>query len=81
MVYLHREKERIISLDTYSEMKQRCLKLEEQVKNLSGGEERVVVEEAQIKILESEIEHVRKNLKSSGRRKRVRGSGRKENPP
>ena len=62
VVYLHREKERIISLDTYSEMKQRCLKLEEQVKNLSGGEERVVVEEAQIKILESEIEHVRKNL-------------------
>ena len=62
VVYLDREKERIISLDSYSEMKQRCLKLEEQVKNLSGGEERVVVEEAQIKILESEIEHVRKNL-------------------
>ena len=49
-------------MDSYSEMKQRCLKLEEQVKNLSGGEERVVVEEAQIKLLESEIEHVRKNL-------------------
>ena len=32
------------------------------MKNLEGGEERVIVDEAQIKILESEVEHVRKNL-------------------
>ena len=62
VVYLNKEMERIISLDSYSEMKNRCLELEEKVKNLEGGEERVIVDEAQIKILESEVEHVRKNL-------------------
>ena len=62
IVYLNKDTERIVSLETYSEMKNRCIELEEKVKNLEGGEERVIVDEAQIKILESEVEHVRKNL-------------------
>ena len=43
-------------------MKKRCIQLEEEVKDLKGGEGMVIVEDKNIKALEGEIEHVRKNL-------------------
>ena len=46
----------------YESMRDRCLDLEKQMRELKGGEGMVIVEDKNIKVLEGEIEHVRKNL-------------------
>ena len=51
----------IIKIDHFNDMKKRCLELENTVKELSG-EEGVLVREKSLKVLEAEIEHVRKNV-------------------
>ena len=57
--------EMLIKTEHYNSMKKRCLDLEKEVEELKGGEGMVVeviVEDKNIKALEGEIEHVRKNL-------------------
>ena len=51
----------MIKIDHYNDMKTRCLELENRVKELSG-EQGVLVQEKSLKVLEAEIEHVRKNI-------------------
>ena len=51
----------IIRIDHYNDMKKRCLELENTVKELSD-EQGVLVHEKSLKVLEAEIEHVRKNV-------------------
>ena len=54
--------EMLIKTEHYNSMKKRCLDLEKEVEELKGGEGMVIVEDKNIKALEGEIEHVRKNL-------------------
>ena len=54
--------EMLIKMEHYKSMRDRCLQLEDEVKELKGGEGMVIVEDKNIKALEGEIEHVRKNL-------------------
>ena len=54
--------EMLIKMEHYECMKKRCLDLEKEVEELKGGEGMVIVEDKNIKALEGEIEHVRKNL-------------------
>ena len=54
--------EMLIKMEHYNSMKKRCLDLEKEVEELKGGEGMVIVEDKNIKALEGEIEHVRKNL-------------------
>ena len=51
----------IIKIDHFNDMKKRCIELENTVKELSG-EQGVLVREKSLKVLEAEIEHVRKNV-------------------
>ena len=51
----------MIKIDHYNDMEKRCLELENRVKELSG-EQGVLVQEKSLKVLEVEIEHVRKNI-------------------
>ena len=51
----------IIKIDHFNDMKKRCIELENTVKELSG-EQGVLVREKSLKVLEVEIEHVRKNV-------------------
>ena len=51
----------LICIDHYENMRDRCLKLEKQLKEASG-EDNVIVQEKSLKAIEAEIEHVRKNL-------------------
>ena len=51
----------LILIDHYESMKNRCIELEKQVKEV-GGEDNVVVQEKSLKAIEAELEHVRKNL-------------------
>ena len=51
----------LIRIDHYESIKGRCLDLEKQVKELSG-EEGVLVQEKSLKVVEAELEHIRKNL-------------------
>ena len=51
----------IIKIDHFNDMQKRCIELENTVKELSG-EQGVLVREKSLKVLEAEIEHVRKNV-------------------
>ena len=54
--------EMLIKTEHYNSLNKRCLDLEKEVEELKGGEGMVIVEDKNIKALEGEIEHVRKNL-------------------
>ena len=56
------DNEMMIEKVQYDSMKARCVELEKQVSDLKGGEGMVIVEDKKIKVLEGEVEHVRKNL-------------------
>ena len=51
----------LIRIEHYENMRDRCLKLEKQLKEV-GGEDNVIVQEKSLKAIEAELEHVRKNL-------------------
>ena len=51
----------MIKIEHYKDIKNRCIELEKQVKELSG-EQGVLVQEKSLKMIEAEIEHVRKNI-------------------
>ena len=51
----------MIKIEHYKDIKNRCIELEKQVKELSG-EQGVLVQEKSLKTIEVEIEHVRKNI-------------------
>ena len=51
----------LIRIDHYENMRDRCLDLENKLKEASG-EDNVIVQEKSLKAIEAEIEHVRKNL-------------------
>ena len=51
----------MIKIEHYKDMRNRCIVLEKQVKELSG-EQGVLVQEKSLKTIEAEIEHVRKNI-------------------
>ena len=54
--------EMLIKTEHYNSLNKRCLDLEKEVEELKGGEGMVIVEDKNIKALEGEVEHVRKNL-------------------
>ena len=60
MVFMNNDS-MIIKIDHFNDMKKRCIELENTVKELSG-EQGVLVQEISLKVLEAEIEHVRKNV-------------------
>ena len=60
-VIMH-DNEILIKTEHYNSLNKRCLDLEKEVEELKGGEGMVIVEDKNIKALEGEIEHVRKNL-------------------
>ena len=60
-VIMH-DNEMLIKTEHYNSLNKRCLDLEKEVEELKGGEGMVIVEDKNIKALEGEIEHVRKNL-------------------
>ena len=51
----------MLKIEHYEDIKNRCIELEKQVKELSG-EQGVLVQEKSLKTIEVEIEHVRKNI-------------------
>ena len=51
----------LICIEHYENMRDRCIELEKQLKEV-GGEDNVVVQEKSLKAIEAELEHVRKNL-------------------
>ena len=51
----------MIKIEHYKDLRNRCIELEKQVKELSG-EQGVLVQEKSLKTIEAEIEHVRKNI-------------------
>ena len=51
----------MIKIEHYKDIRNRCIELEKQVKELSG-EQGILVQEKSLKIIEAEIEHVRKNI-------------------
>ena len=51
----------MIIIQHYKDIRNRCIELEKQVKDLSG-EQGVLVQEKSLKTIEAEIEHVRKNI-------------------
>ena len=51
----------MIKIEHYKDLRNRCIELEKQVKELSG-EQGVLVQEKSLKTIEAELEHVRKNI-------------------
>ena len=51
----------MIKIEHYKDIKNRCIELKKQVKELSG-EQGILVQEKSLKTIEAEIEHVRKNI-------------------
>ena len=51
----------VIKIEHYKDLRNRCIELEKQVKELSG-EQGVLVQEKSLKTIKAEIEHVRKNI-------------------
>ena len=51
----------MITIEHYKDIRNRCIELEKQVKDLSG-EQGTLVQEKSLKMIEAEIEHVRKNI-------------------
>ena len=51
----------LIRIEHYENMRDRCIELEKQLKEV-GREDNVVVQEKSFKAIEAELEHVRKNL-------------------
>ena len=51
----------LIRIEHYENMRDRCIKLEKQLKEV-GGEDNVVLQEKSLKAIEAELEHVRKNF-------------------
>ena len=51
----------MIKIEHYKEIRNRCIELEKQVKELSG-EQGILVQEKSLKTIEAELEHVRKNI-------------------
>ena len=51
----------LIRIEHYENMRDRCIELEKELKEVSG-EDNVVVQEKSLKAIEAELEHVRKNL-------------------
>ena len=51
----------MIKIEHYKDLRNRCIELEKQVKELSG-EQGVLVQEKSLKMIEAELEHVRKNI-------------------
>ena len=51
----------MIKIDHYKDIKNRCIELEKQVKELSS-EQGILVQEKSLKTIKAEIEHVRKNI-------------------
>ena len=56
------DSEMLIKTEHYNSLNKRCLDLEKEMEELKGKEGMVIEEDKNIKALEGEIEHVRKNL-------------------
>ena len=60
----------LIRIEHYENMRDRCLELEKQLKEVDG-EDNVVVQEKSLKTIEAELEHVRKNFSLIAKGKEV----------